>query len=124
MRKLILILSILILGGCAATLKPAFHSAIGEEVYLDPYHTWYNPSSEHSPLSSITLRLINKKYHDVSVEVSCHFSDDGVLYGKRTVSVKKRDDKVFVVRGFPRPYFSERVSCSITHDGKHNLKLR
>lgn len=103
--------------GCA-TSKPIFHSTVKKEVYLDPYHTWSNSpmkcfGQSDSPMRSITLRLINKRFRNVDVDVLCRFAD-GTLFGKRSVSVEKRNDKVFMVRGFAPLYEDAKVFCGIT----------
>jgi len=123
MKKFLVILSLLFafaLVGCA-TSKPVFHSQVKEDVYLNPYHSWVNhpvqcfQRDNCSSWRSITLCLINKKYRDVNVKVECKFQD-GWLFGKKEVTVKKRDDKVFAVIGHARSYVgSETVSCRITY---------
>jgi len=125
MKSLLIIISLCIFTfiGCA-TSKPAFHSRVKDEVYLDIFYAWSNDPvkcfPQHigqpcSPTRAITLRLINKRYRDVNVEVSCHFKSDKLLFGKKTVTVKKRDDKIFMVYGFARGYDSETVTCGITN---------
>lgn len=107
-----LIMAVLV-GGCATT-KPQYHANIKDDVYLDPGYYWINnPFGASAPVRSITMRLINKKYREIEVEVTCRacFSQKKYVWGKRTVSVDSRDDKIFTVMG---PEGSGRVTCGIT----------
>jgi hypothetical protein len=107
--------------GCV-TSKPAYHAKMPHDaVYLDPHNSWANncpvkhfPSHGicQSPWRSITLRVINKRYRDVKVNVVCSY--DNAKFGERSVSVDARDDKVFTVWGLSRMVpDNERVVCKI-----------
>ena len=124
MRKLVvlfvLMLGLSVAGGCATT-KSAFHSTVKESVYLDPDHTWSNSPVKcmglncgDSPIRSITLRIINKRYVKVGVKVSCTFKV-GASFGSKTVTVKPRNDKVFMVMGMaPHEFSNNTATCRIT----------
>jgi len=116
MKRLFILLAFVV--GCA-TVKPAYHSQMKEDVYLDHESSWSNSPVKYifgkrsSPIRSVTLRLINKKYVDVSVSVMCTYSD-ATKFGERTVTVKERNDKVFTIYGFVKlTDESESVSCRI-----------
>jgi hypothetical protein len=115
MKRLFIVVSLLltfIIGGCA-TIKPAYHSQMKEGVYIDYTYSWVNsPAKRSSPIGSVTLRLINKKYVDAFVTVICAYSD-ATIFGKRSVVVKERNDNIFVIYGFVRME-DESVGCKIT----------
>ena len=126
MKKLFIMLGLLMfvsLIGCALS-KPAFHSTIpADYVYIDPYNSWTNqcPSGKFidgmcsSPLRSITIRVINKKYRDANVTVKCVYTLDNFVFGEQTGVVKKRNDKTFLIWGMARSTLqSGSVICKIT----------
>jgi hypothetical protein len=128
MKNLFIVLGLLIsvsFIGCA-TSKPAFHSTIPSDcVYIDPYNSWTNQCPVgplmngmcEFPWRSITIRVINKKYRDVSVTIECVYKDNDLfgLFGKKTDVVKKRNDATFLIWGMTRqPLQSEYVNCQIT----------
>jgi hypothetical protein len=89
MRIILLVAMIMFSFGCAIH-KPAFHSQMVEPVYIDYTHTWANKPFANSDISSITIRLINKKYTKVAVDLICTAKEKVV--GKSTVSVRPRND--------------------------------
>ncbi|MFA5048418.1 MAG: hypothetical protein WC516_05355 [Patescibacteria group bacterium] len=121
MKRLILsLLCVILLGGCLYEVKHDY-SSIKEDVFLDPYYVWsYSPVQEMfnknvSPLRAITLRVLNKKYCDVEVTVTCRFQPEDVFFGVNTIMVDVRGDKVFTVKGFARGTPDvETVRCQIT----------
>ena len=103
--------------GCV-TGKPAFHANMpSDSVYIDPYNSWANqcPTGKcDSPFRSVSVRVVNTKYRDVSVTVKCVFMPEEVVFGETTSVVKNRDDAIILVLGtsriVPDP---ESVRCKI-----------
>lgn len=83
--------------------------SINEEVYLDSYNAWVKNTSD---IKSIHMRVINKRYRDVNIEVSCYFCDN-TLFGKKTVFVKMREDAEVTIIGFSKAG-REKITCGIT----------
>jgi hypothetical protein len=123
MRKLFVIFGLLVtmFVGCAIN-KPAFHSRMpADSVYIDPYNSWINqcPVESYgrcgSPWRSVTIRVINTKYRDVSATVKCMYMPERVLFGEQTAIVKSRNDAMIVVWGTARMTPGpETVRCKIT----------
>ena len=124
MKKFFVMISLLFafLFGCATISQEEikFHQNVKESVYLDLFNTWSNQQKQllgpKTSMATITLRLINKRMKDVSVTVKCcYFPSAGPMFGKTTVIVKARDDKIFTIRGFTRTTSSKAtIRCEIT----------
>jgi hypothetical protein len=124
MRSLFIIVSLLsvMFIGCVAS-KPAFHSEIPSDyVYIDPDNSWSNqcPTGQilhgvcDSPVRSITVRVVNRKYRDANVTVRCMYLPENVLFGEQTSVVKKRNDATFLIWGMSRSvWFSNSIRCQI-----------
>ena len=111
MKYLLVLLSLF----CFACATPnyAFHQAQKQDVYLDYTNSWITHPAKNNTnqMVGITIRAINKKYKDVKINVVCKTEYD-VVFATKEVIVPKRNDKIFVVRGFMNGV-GTKIQCNI-----------
>lgn len=112
--KYLVLLFALFCFGCAMP-NYAFHQGQKQDVYLDYTNSWItHPAKQNTnQMVGITIRAINKKYKNVVIDVSCR-TEYGTIFGKKTVVVHKRNDKVFVIRGFMNGVGTD-ITCKIDY---------
>ena len=109
--RYLLVLFALFCFACA-TPNYAFHQA-QQGVYLDYTNSWIShpAKSNTNQMVGITIRAINKKYKDVKISVVCK-TEYNSIFGSKEVIITKRNDKVFVIRGFMNGV-GTKINCYI-----------
>lgn len=108
MKKILLIFALFV----SCIFVPIDFSDNKPDVYIDYSNSWTNNCSNCS-FKSVTLRVVNKKYANIFVRVTCEY-ENGAFFGYRDVKIDMRNDLVFKVYGLSRSDYDDGIFCKIT----------